>query len=121
MPHRSTGGQPRRSRRSSTGARFQPGAISPRPSAATPGARLRELAVALERDDDSAHAVALREDDLLDLAALECVDHAVELTHRVTDAGELGVGDADTVCWFGHVRRSVGCASDRAATQTSWN
>jgi len=47
----------------------------------------------VERNHDGAHLVALGEDELLRLTALERVDHAVELTHGVADRPQLVVGD----------------------------
>lgn len=61
----------------------------------SPTDRLLELAPALERDDHGAHAVALGEHELLDLAVLELGEQRPEVTHRLTDRAELVGADAD--------------------------
>ena len=52
-----------------------------------------ELREALERDEHRSHPIALGQDDLVELAALERINQTIELPHRLADGGELVVGD----------------------------
>src|SRR5881397_2512375 len=45
----------------------------------------------LEGDDYRPHPAVFRQNVLLGLAALQLVDHAVELTHRIADRAQLVV------------------------------
>ncbi len=66
------------------------------------GERLLDFAPVLEGDDHGAHAIALREHELLDAAVLELGEHGAEITHRLADRAQLVGADTDRRGVFVH-------------------
>src|SRR5688500_4016644 len=52
-----------------------------------------KLGVLIDRDDDRAHPVAMGQDDLFKLAAIQLFNHSVQLPHGVADRIQLVVGN----------------------------
>jgi hypothetical protein len=55
-----------------------------------------ERCVRFDGEDHRAHAASLGQDELLELATVELIDHLVELPHGVPNRVQFGVRDVDT-------------------------